>query len=466
MLQSHCMTTKSFPQPISFLKMLGPSFVILALGLGSGEIILWPYLTANYGLGIIWGALLGLTCQYFINMEIERYALVKGESVFSGLSRLWPWTAYWFILSTFFGWALPGIAAASAQIFGHLLGINDFRWLAIGILLTIGAILTLNQSIYKTLERITKTILLVGIPCLLILAITIAQSTDWLAMFNGLIGQGLGYHWLPQGVSLATFLAAFAYAGAGGNLNLSQSIYIKDKGYGMGLYAQKLGGLFRSSQEETINLTGTDFKPTATNLARFHQWWRRISLEHLLVFWLLGFLSMALLMILSYSTAFGLSGNQKGLSFIFTESQLIGQLLQPWVGLVFLALLGLMLAQTQLGVLDSTSRIMSENTALIKLKNNPSAKLNLSKIYYRFLWGQIAFGIALFLMNFYEPKQLIIAGAIVNALAMFIHIALVNLANWRTLPPATQPNWLRKAIMIIIFLLFAGFGFITLRSYL
>ena len=466
MLQSYCMTTKSFPQPISLIKMLGPSFVILALGLGSGEVILWPYLTANYGLGIIWGALLGLTCQYFINMEIERYALVKGESVFSGLARLWGWVPYWFILSTFFGWALPGIAAASAQIFGHLLGIQDFRWLAIGILLAIGAILTFNQSVYKTLEKITKTILLVGIPCLLILAIVLAKQTDWLALWYGLTGHGAGYRWLPTGVSLATFLAAFAYSGAGGNLNLSQSIYIKDKGYGMGRYAQKLGGLFTTNQAQTINLSGTDFTPNQVNLQRFRQWWKRVSLEHLLVFWLLGFLSMTLLMILSYSTTFGLSDNLQGLSFILAEGRLVGQLTTPLIGTAFLVLLGLMLAQTQLGVLDSTSRIMSENAALLKLKNSQDKRLNLSKIYYRFLWGQITFGIILFLLNFYEPKQLIITGAIVNALAMFVHIALVNVGNWKTLPVATRPSWPRRLILLIIFLLFAAFGFITLKSYL
>ncbi|HPD08054.1 MAG TPA: Nramp family divalent metal transporter, partial [bacterium] len=197
------MTTKPFPQPIPFLKMLGPSFVILALGLGSGEIILWPYLTANYGLGIVWGALLGLTCQYFINMEIERYALVKGESVFTGLAKLWPKLPYWFIISTFLGWALPGIAAASAQIFGHLIGLKDFRWLAMIILLAIGLILTLNQSVYNTLEKITKTIILIGVPCLIVLAIILAVKTDWLALFQGLIGRGYNYHWLPSGVGLA-----------------------------------------------------------------------------------------------------------------------------------------------------------------------------------------------------------------------------------------------------------------------
>ena len=75
-----------------------------------------------------------------------------------------------------------------------------------------------------------------------------------------------------------------------------------------------------------------------------------MSLEHLLVFWFLGFLAMALLMILSYSTAFGLNNNQEGINFIFNEPRLIGQTLAPWVGSIFLILLGIMLAQTQLGV--------------------------------------------------------------------------------------------------------------------
>ena len=67
---------KLFPEPVSLRKLIGPSFVILVLGLGSGEVILWPYLTANYGLGIACGAILGITFQYFLNMEIERKTLV------------------------------------------------------------------------------------------------------------------------------------------------------------------------------------------------------------------------------------------------------------------------------------------------------------------------------------------------------------------------------------------------------
>src|SRR3989338_9169560 len=134
--------TKSFPKPPVLKKLIGPSFLILAMGLGSGEVILWPYLVSNYGLGIAWGALLGITFQFFINMEIERYALLKGESVFVGINKIWRGAAYWFILSTFIGFGLPGIIAASAKVIAGVLGFQDFRWLAILFLLLIGIILS------------------------------------------------------------------------------------------------------------------------------------------------------------------------------------------------------------------------------------------------------------------------------------------------------------------------------------
>ncbi|MBU1038832.1 Nramp family divalent metal transporter [Patescibacteria group bacterium] len=455
--------TQPLPVALPLKKLIGPSFILLALGFGSGEVILWPYLASNVGLGIAWGALLGITFQFFINMEIERYALIKGESVFVGLKKIWPFSPWWFIASTFLGFGLPGIVAASAQVFAQVIGLTDFKWLAILFLLIIGVLISSGRTVYGLMERITKTIIFIGLPFIIILAIIVSRSTDWLALAQGLVGQGQGYNWLPEGLSLATFLAAFAYAGAGGNLNLTQSIYIREKGYGMGYYAQKISGLFHNkSPQPTIKLTGQDFDLTEGNLKNFKTWWRRINLEHFLVFWFLGFLGICLLMILSYSTTYNLAGNLQGIKFILNEGRIIGQLISPIVGTIFLLVISIMLWQTQLGVLDSTSRIMAENLALKKLNNQN--QFPLGKIYYNFLWAQIIFGIILFLFNIYEPKTLIIIGAVINAVAMFIHVGLVNWMNHKLLPKILRPKMWRQLIIIIIFLFFGLFSAITLWS--
>ena len=455
--------SKPFPKPIPFLRLLGPSFIILALGLGSGEVILWPYLASNYGLGIFWGAVLGITCQFFINMEIERYALIKGESVFVGLNKVFRWSPYWFIFSTFIGFGLPGIIAAAAQPFAALFGITNFKWIAAVFLIIIGLILSIGKTVYNTMEHVTKIIILVGVPFILILAVVLSEPSGWVELAKGIIGRGNNFSWFPTGISFAAFFAAFAYSGAGGNLNLTQSIYVKEKGYGMGQYAQKIAGLFTNVKEkQSVKLTGETFALTAENITQFNRWWQRINLEHFLVFWLIGSIAMGLLMLLAYSTTYGLPDNATGIHFVINEGRMIAEKITPLIGSLFLLVVSIMLFQTQLGVLDSTSRIMAENLALKKLGDDETGKINLSKIYFIFLWAQIAFGIILFLLNIYEPKSLIVLGAVLNAIAMTVHIALVNITNWKLLPKKLQPHLTRRIVLAAIFCIFAGFSLFTI----
>ncbi|MFC1787899.1 Nramp family divalent metal transporter [Patescibacteria group bacterium] len=451
--------TKPFPAPIPLRRLIGPSFIILALGLGSGEVILWPYLASNYGLGIAWGAVLGITFQYLINMEIERYALVKGESVFVGLAKFWRVAPYWFIVSTFIGFGLPGIIASSAKVFASLFGFESFSWLAIIFLLIIGFILSSGKSVYTLMERLTKTVILAGVPLIFLLTIIISTKTDWFALMSGIVGHGEGYFLFPNDIVLATFLAAFAYSGAGGNLNLTQSIYVKEKGYGMGKYASRLAGLFRKDgSKQQVHLEGVTSSQTKQDQKNFAIWWKRISIEHALVFWFIGALSILLLMLLAHITTTGLEGNAQGIQFVINEGIAIGSILSPGIGAAFLVIVSIMLFQTQLGVMDSTSRIMAENAAISYTKHTSKKSIPLSRIYFAFLWAQIFFGIILFLLGISEPKALLVLGACLNAVAMFVHIGLVSVLNYRALPKCFQPGVLRRILLLGIFIFFGFFS--------
>ncbi len=454
-------TSHTLPNPISLRKMIGPSFIILALGLGSGEVILWPYLVANYGLGIAWGAVLGITCQFFINMEIERYALIRGESVFVGLAKMSRVLPYWFILSTFVAFGLPGIIAAGAQLLVNAFGFTNFKLVASLLLVGIGFLLSLGKTVYGLMEKLTTTIVLIGVPFIFVLAIWVSTGADWQAVGQGLLGQGNGYNFLPTGIALATFLGAFAYSGAAGNLNLTQSIYIKEKGYGMGAFAQKIAGLFHKGAHEAVKLSGTAAAATKENEALFKKWWRLVNTEHGLVFWGMGALAMVLLMLLSFATAYGSAGTASGINFVITEARMIGQETLPIFGTLFLLAAGIMLVQTQLGVMDSTSRIMAENWAL---RQGEAKAQNLTKLYGIFLWAQIAFGIVLFALGIHEPKSLLVAGACLNAIAMFVHIGLVSVLNYKTIPKMFQPKPWRRVLLGLIFIFFGIFSTLVVKD--
>lgn len=449
---------RDLPAVPALKKLFGPSFILLGLGLGSGEIILWPYLTSKYGLGLVWAAVIGITLQFFLNMEIERYTLARGESVFVGFSRRFgKLSPLWFIFSSLIPWVWPGIISASGILVSQSLGLNNPKIITIILLLSIGLIYSSGSVIYKIQERLNKLVIFLGVPFIFILTFLLARPNDYLSLAKGLAGWGEGFFLLPAGISIASFLGAMVYAGAGGNLNLAQSYYTKEKGYGMGSYAQQLGGLFQKNDRE-IDLSGTDFPTTGHNLTVFTAWWRKINLEHAVIFWATGTMTILVLCLLSFTVTRG-QNLDGGLSFILNEAKFIGQNTLSFLNHTFLFFLSLMLLGTQFAVYGSTSRIMAENSALIK--STVLKSTNYSKAFFIFLWLQITLAIAILLFGFTEPLTLITLSAVLNAFTMFIYGLLILVLN-HSLHAAIRPNLLRKGVVLAASLFYGLFFILTL----
>lgn len=448
------------PAPFALRDLIGPSFIILGAGLGSGELILWPYLASNFGMGIIWAAVLGITFQFFINMEIERYTLVTGESIFVGLARKYgKFTPIWFILTTFIPWVWPGIAASSATVLARALGIPYSGLIGAGLLLLMGVLFGLGTVVYKTQEQIHKAIVLIGVPFVFAITLFFAKPIHWQELARGLVGAGDGFWFLPAGLPIATFLGALAYAGAGGNLNLAQSLYVKEKGYGMGKFSGRITSIL-SGKKEQISLEGTTFEPTETNIGHFQVWWRRINIEHALVFWVTGAFTMVLLSLFAFSTVFGNPDVLTSINFVILEGNIIASKTIPALGTFFLVMAGVMLFGTQFSVLGSNARISAEN--LVIADQNRFKISNLSKYFYIFLWAQILGGVAIFASGFTEPLALVVTGAVLNAFSMFIYTGMVLYMNKTSLVEKARPSILRTIVVGTAFLFYGGFSIFTI----
>ncbi len=446
------------PEPITLKASIGPSFILLGLALGSGELIMWPYLVSQYGLGIIWGGLVGITFQYFLNTEIMRYTLAWGESVFVGWRKWGRLVPAWFVFSTVIPWALPGFVTASATMLNHVFPSLPINLTAIFLILLTGFIISSGKTLYKTMELVQRTLLSVGVPFVAILAVYMAKGSDWSALFSGLIGQGDGYRFLPEGIMIGAFLGAFAYSGGGGNLNLSQSYYIKEKGMGMGKYGKGIKALLSSG--ETQRIDGHLFSLSATNLSRWKRWWRLVCLEHAIVFWGIGLLTILLLSLLSMSTAHGVSSSG-GLSFFFKEAEMIGLATHPLIGSLFTIVGALMLFTTQLGVLESASRVISENILLLKHKHDD--EVNASKMFYWVLWTELLFSAIYLYFGVSDPRALLTLGAILNAAAMMVAFTLILFLNL-SLPKLIRPNFARQIVLITATCFFLYFVIQTIKG--
>jgi len=451
---------RELPEPPALRKLIGPSFIILGLGLGSGELILWPYLVSRFGLGIIWGAVLGVTLQFFMNMEIERYTLINGESIFVGFARKWRGLPVWFLLSTFLPWMWPGIITTAAAVLGSPLGWVQTQYLAMGLLVLIGIILTLGPVLYKIQESLQKWFIYLGAPFIFGLAIVLAKAHDWTALVQGVMGRGEGYWWLPVGIPMASFLAALAYSGAGGNLNLAQSYYVREKGYGMGKFMGRITSVLTGKSEQ-MKLTGVTFAPDSENMSRFKRWWRLINMEHGLIFLVVGLITILLLALLAYTTTYGTVSGIEGIGFVAEEAAIIGRQLFPFLGSLFLIVVAVMLFATQLSVLDATSRILAENLLLVQTKWQEQ---HLRGLFYVCLWIQIITGVMVLALGFKQPLALLTLSAVLNAVAMLVHCGLTLWLNTTALPVGLRPNWWRRAMLGGAVLVFSGLSGYTVMS--
>ncbi len=161
------------------------------------------------------------------------------------------------------------------------------------------------------------------------------------------------------------------------------------------------------------------------------------------------------------SLVFG-QASTAGIDFLYQQSSILTSTMGRVFGVGFLVVAGLMLFSTQLGVLESSSRIISENFLLTKYK--PEFIANPSLAFYIALWTQIILGIIVLLLGFGEPRFLLTLSAILNAVAMMFAFPLVYFLNRSNLKSRYQASTLTQIIFAVGFIFFVVFVSITIYN--
>ncbi|NRQ39680.1 Nramp family divalent metal transporter [Nonomuraea sp. NN258] len=437
-------TVRDLPEaPTSTWRVIGPGLVGAGVGLASGEFILWPYIASQVGLIFIWGALIGIVTQWFINMEIERYTLATGETALTGFSRMWKHWGLVFVLMTLCSNLWPGWVTTSATMVTYLTGTGagSVRWIAIGMLVVIALGLTLAPVIYTALERVifVKIALVVTLIVVAILFAITAES--WAELGKGLTVDA-GFP--ADELGFAVLMGAIAYAGAGGGQNLCQSNWIRDKGFGMGLYVPRLVSPV-TGHEEAAASTGFQFAPTKENLARWRRWWRFANVEQFSTFAVVSFLTIALMSMLAYSTVFGKPGLANSIAFLQVEGQALQTAVGPWFGILFWVIGALALFASAMGIVDYTSRLASDTIKTVYLRNK---NISVNQVYFLTVWAMTLVGIGILLLGFDQPLILLVFSASFAAVMMFVYSILLIVLNRRALPDAIKVRSYRLGALV------------------
>jgi hypothetical protein len=460
------MPYRDMPEPLPLGKILGPSVILAGMGVGSGEYILWPFMASTVGLGFLWAAVLSVTVQYFINMEIERYTLATGETAVAGFVRFWkPWGVL-FCLFTIVPNMWPGWATSGVTILTFLMGGGNVTLITIGVLVAAGLALTISPIVYQTLERAQFFKVALTLVFLAVAIVAAIDASAWIELSTMITQAGRFPDTNVLPVSLV--LSGLVFAGAGGVNNLVQSNWIRDKGFGMGVYIPRIVSPI-TGEEVAAPATGSMMRQDDENLRRFRGWWAVANKEQLVTFWFICVFSITMFSTLAYSTLYGRSiPGQANLAFILAEGEALKTVVAPWFGAFFWIFGALSMVLVALGVIDYISRIIADVLKTVYLQD--SQRWTESRMYFLVAWSTIAAGSAILLFGFNQPLILLVISACLSGMVMFVYSILLIQLNRRGLPPALRVRGLRLG-MLIFATMFYGFfsGWLVLvqvRSYL
>ncbi|MGH3750092.1 MAG: Nramp family divalent metal transporter, partial [Micromonosporaceae bacterium] len=419
------------PEPLPLKKVLGPSVILLAGAIGSGEFVLWPYITSQVGLTLVWLTLLGVLTQYFLNMEIERYTLATGETAVTGFMRLWkPWGLL-FIVMTIVPWAWPGWATGGTTTLSFVLGFSEstIPYITIGVLVLIGAVLTASPVVYRTTEKIQFFMVAMIVAFVLYAMFFLIGGGGYAALGRGFIE----VQKIPDGVGTigaATLLGAIAFAGAGGAMNLAQSNWMRDKGLGMGARLPRVVSPF-TGEEVATPTTGYFFKRDEENMRRWNAWWKIAKREQFVTFFVIGAITLFVFMALTYVTL-GTGVGKEDFAFIHLQGEALADAQGTWLSTAFWLTGTVVLFSTNLAVLDMVGRITADVLKTGALRNNP--RWSESRLYFATVWAEILFGSAILLSGVTQPIILLVIASSLNGLVMFVYSVLLIRLNRGVLP--------------------------------
>ena len=452
----------------AFRSILGPGIIALGGSIGSGEWLLGPAITAQYGGSLLWIATIAILLQAILNTEAIRYTLYTGEPMLSGYMRCKPSAPFWASFYSginFFGiwpgWAMTAATALAAAWIGYMPQEADsgtVRLFAYLIFFACLGIVLFGGKIYNALEKVQLFMVIWIISYLVVIDLFWVPPRVWWTAIKGFFSFGSLPTPGPDGQVNWLLLGAFAaYAGSGGLGNVTITNYVRDKGWGMsslvGAIPSMIGG-----QNVTLSHWGKVFRISPENLKRFKEWWKYVRFEQYGI-WLIGcFVGIALPAMLTLAfvpqgqemdqwSAAGFQADglaEKGGRVLWYLTLLCGF----WV-----------LFSTQLGGVDGVPRTYTDIiwTGLKRARN--LGEHNAKWIYYPILGVYILWGIIA--MYFVKPFFMILVSATTGGYLLVITALHTLYVNRKFLPKEIQPPMWKQIGLVLCAGYYSIFGTIT-----
>lgn len=417
----------------------------MALAQGSGELIWWPYIIAKYGLTFLCLLIPACLLQYPVTVEIGRYTMLTGESIFRGFIRLNRGFGIflWVLMTLSFLWfgayaSAGGTALAAMSNFpaGWTPREQTLFWGYATIAVFVLAIV-FSKVIYHFIENFMKVVALVTIVGLL-WACAQPQVIDALPSFiHGLAGpvDALPRPWDPDDAT--KLLTAVTFAGLGGFWILFYSYWLREKGSGMALHIGRITGP-RAGHPEPVSADG--FLPTDSSSNR-EKWyiWKRFLKTDVSVGIAGNLLTTLMMCLLAWALLFPSGLIPQDYEIAVVQSRFFEVSWGAFGRILFLLIAAAFLADTWLATADAVSRTQAD---IVQTLFPKAQRYSMRQWYFGFL--AVLTMITGFTMSIDSPGALILISSVIGFMGTVIFPVALYFLNYRLLAPQL-PAWARPS---------------------
>ncbi|MQA96930.1 MAG: hypothetical protein GEV11_20635 [Streptosporangiales bacterium] len=438
------MPIRKLPAAPPSMHIIGPTVFLLALGVGMGESYMWPRLVLVFGPEIRWLFLIGVSLQAVVMLEMARYAMATGESIFSGAARVFKPLMWFFFVTAIAVYIWPGHLSAGAGAFEDLTGIPWQVTATIGMIL-VGVLFTLARVIYDLLEKVLGVLIGLLVIGTAVAAAIVGSFADLGATLAGMFAFGYFPDQMMTAAWFPVVVGSIAFAGPSGMQQMWYTLHLRESGAGMGSHIPKVRGLAHSGEQEAAPHRGFMFDTDdPAEMEKWRGWRRWVTFDAIALFW-----GVTMLVTIAFTVmAMAAAQLQPGVVEIIENGErdaalpamaaAFGQAGGSVMSGLFLGFISLIGLNATLGLFDSFARGQSDMT-YSHIKS--SRKFGISKLYGFFLWGVIAFGIVI--LNFGPadgPGAILDTLAFLSTFAMGAYCVTLLLVNNRMLPKPIRPG--------------------------
>lgn len=458
------MPIRKLPEAPVAAHIIGPAMVLIALGVGFGETYLWPRLVIVFGPDIRWLFTVGVLVQLVVMLEMARYAMATGESIFFGAARVWKPLMWLFFVIAMLVYIWPGHISAGADALEE---ITDIPWQAsatVGLLL-IGVMFTVVKVIYNLIEGLLAFLVGVMVIGSAILGSFVGSLHDLGVTLAGTVRFDTG---IPDEAFTAAFfpivVGALAFAGPSGMQQMWYTLWLRDKGAGMGVHIPQVRGLLHAGEEESIPDTGSMFDTEDPEEMRKWQGWRRwVAFDAVVLFFGITMLVTIIFTVMALNAAelnpdarsALLEGDRDAALPAMADAFAQAAGIFDTLFFIFISLVGW---KASVGLFDAFARGQSDMSYYFM----PGAKrFKMAHLYSAYLWGVIIFGIII--LNFGPadgPEGILDILAFLSAFVMGAYCLTLAVVNNTNLPKKIRPHWFLTMVLVL-----GGIGYLTAIMY-